>query len=830
MQQIKTESSALIVKRTVWRKSKVGGSTAATSECANAQPKLSRLGQCTRGVLLGIVGFSAFAVSTFYAPQALAQVSGEAVMRYRVYSPTGKRHFYSTDKNEVGLLPQGGWQVEGPVYKLLKGPGSIDGVPAVPLYRLYSPILFKHFWTTDVVESAALTAAGWVAEGADGYVSSKKTASTVPLHRLYLPSIREHLWTTDENEKTVLTTRSGWIFEGTIGYVIPLSAAELANRPPVAAVEVSASTALVTGASMTLAATVTDPDNNVTKVSFYDGYSLLGSKTSAPFTIELTNSRFGQRNFVAVAEDSLGAIKSSTVYPIEIQPIPQDIVRLLKQSSFGPTPATLQEAQTVGAAAYIDAQLNMPITSYPAYPFMPQNKPDSCIDACERNNYSLYKLQNDFFINTQTAPDQLRQRVAFALSQIFVVSGNEEQIAYANRNYQQLLMDLSFGNFNDILYLVTLHPLMGRYLDMVNNAKATSPTGVQPNENYARELLQLFSIGIWELNQDGTYKRGADGNPIASYDQADILNFSKVLTGWTYPPLAGSTARFNSPTNYFGAMVQIENQHDVTAKTLLGDVVSPAGLAAQPDLRRAIDNVFVHPNVGPFISRQLIQHLVTSNPSPAYVGRVAAVFNNNGLGVRGDMKATVRAILLDPEARGDASDNPKFGRLREPVHLTASFARAMGAATDGIYLKNVSAQMGQNLFYSPTVFNYYPADYIVPGTNLEGPQFGIYNATTAFTRANFFYQMTFGNGSNADTGVAGSIGTKIDMTVLRAISGEPWRLVDRINSQLMFGSMNAQMRNAIIDAVTAVAVTDTAGRANTALYLASQSMQFQVER
>ena len=830
MEQIKTASSALIVKRTVWRKSKVGHDTADLSALSAPPSKPSRIAQCTRGILLGVVGFSAFAVTMLYTPDVLAQVSGEAVMRYRVYSPTGKRHFYSTDRNEVGLLPQGGWQIEGPIYKLLKGAGSIDGVAAVPLYRLYSPTAFKHFWTTDANENAVLASRGWIAEGADGYISPRKTASTVALHRLYLPAISEHLWTTDENEKTVLTTRAGWVFEGTIGYVIPLTAAELANRPPVTAVEVTASTALVTGAALTLSATATDPDNNISKVSFFDGYTLLGSKGSPPYTLELTNSRFGQRNFYAVAEDSLGAIKSSTVYPIDVHPIPLDIVRLLKQSSFGPTAATLQQAQTVGAAAYVDAQLAMPVTPYPDYPFYPQNRPASCIDACERDNYSLYKLQNDFFKNTQTAPDQLRQRVAFALGQIFVVSGNEEQIAYANKGYHQLLLDLSFANFNDILYLVTLHPLMGRYLDMVNNAKATSPTGVQPNENFARELLQLFSIGIWELNNDGTYKRGADGNPIATYDQTDVLNFSKVLTGWTYPTLPGATPRFNNPTNYFGAMIPIENQHDLTAKVLLGDAVSPAGLTAQPDLKRAIDNVFAHANVGPFISRQLIQHLVTSNPSPAYVGRVAAAFNNNGAGVRGDMKATVRAILLDPEARGDVSPDPKFGRLREPVHLTASFARAMGAATDGIYLKNISAQMGQNIFYPPTVFNYYPADYYVPGTNLEGPQFGIYNATTAFTRTNFFYQMTFNNGSNADTGVAGSIGTKIDMTPLRAIAGEPWRLVDRINSQLMFGTMNAQMRNAIIEAVTAVAATDVNGRANTALYLAGQSMQFQVER
>jgi uncharacterized protein (DUF1800 family) len=512
----------------------------------------------------------------------------------------------------------------------------------------------------------------------------------------------------------------------------------------------------------------------------------------------------------------------------------------MRQATFGPTESEVQRAASMGAAAWIDEQLAMPATQYPAYPWAPANRPDTCVDNralpvrpdsfCARDNYSLFPLQLQFFRNALSQPDQLRQRVAFALSQIMVTSGVENGRNYAMRHYQQIFLDRAFGNFYDLLLAVTRSPLMGEYLDMANNNKANAVTGAEPNENYAREILQLFSVGTHLLNPDGTRKLDAAGAPRPTYDLAQIKGFSRVFTGWTYPTVAGAPQRNNNPRNYLGDMLAIDANHEFGTKVLLAGVVAPAAMTLAQDLQFAHRNIFNHPNVGPFIGKQLIQKLVTSEPTPGYVSRVSAVFDNNGAGQRGDLRSVVRAILMDPEARGARKIDAAYGKLVEPALFMTGIARAVNAQTDGVYFRNSSAALGQFVFYAPSVFNFYPPDYGVPGTQLLGPEFGVQTSTTAIARANFANGLLFSNAIAPDATVFGSTGTTTNLASYTAVALDPAALADRLDRSLLGGRMSAAMRGAIVNAVNAASTTDPVARARTALWLVVSSPQYQVQR
>jgi uncharacterized protein (DUF1800 family) len=519
---------------------------------------------------------------------------------------------------------------------------------------------------------------------------------------------------------------------------------------------------------------------------------------------------------------------------------PGDAVRLLEQATFGPTAALITHTRSVGAVGFLNEQFAAAASTYPNFSYYPPTSPPECsydsasptgpASICNRDNYSLFQVQLRFFQNAMTGQDQLRQRVAFALSQIMVISGNEINQSYAMAQYQQLLRNSAFGNFRQLLYDVTLSPAMGRYLDMVNNDKPDPARGTEPNENYARELLQLFSIGEVKLNLDGTPQLDGMGNPIPAYDQDVVEGFAHVFTGWTYPTLPNGTPIRHNPTYYTGPMVVWPSNHDTGAKELLNNVVLQAGQTADKDLNDAINNLFNHPNVGPFIGRQLIQHLVTSNPSPAYIARVATAFNNNGQGVRGDMKAVIKAILLDPEARGDVKTDVNYGHQREPVLFVLNALRALNGQSDGVYLRGQVSKMGQNLFYSPSVFNYYPPDYNVPGTTIFGPEFAIMNTASAFSRTNFINSLVYTTLIAADPTVTGATGTSLNLASLQALAGNPTQMVELLNTNMLHGTMSTQMKNAIVTAVQAVAATDTLGRARAAAYLVATSSQYQVER
>jgi len=516
-----------------------------------------------------------------------------------------------------------------------------------------------------------------------------------------------------------------------------------------------------------------------------------------------------------------------------------DAVRLLRQATFGAVESEAQRVAAIGAEAWIDEQLAMPATLYPAYPWMPFNRLASCPDTtpplgpdsyCARDNYTLFRVQLDFFRQALSAPDQLRQRVAFALSQIMVTSGVRNARAYPMRDYQQLLRDRAFGRFGELLRAVTVSPLMGEYLDMANNDKVDPASGTDPNENYAREVLQLFTVGTFLLNRDGSHKVDADGRPLFTYGESEIKGFARVFTGWTYPVAPGAQPRNHNPREFVGEMIPVEANHESGAKLLLRQTLAPAGMGAVRDLDFALANVVSHPNVGPFIGRQLIQRLVTSDPSPEYVGRVAAVFDDNGAGERGDLRAVVRAILLDPEARGARKIDPGYGKLSEPVLYMTSLARAAGARTDGVFLRAWSSQLGQSLFYAPSVFNYYPADYLVPGSGLPGPEFGALNSATANARLNFANNLIFAAEIAPDPTLDGAIGTVRDFSPYVALASDPDKLAGMLDRTLLAGTMPPPLRARIVSSLRALPAANALERARTALWLVVASPWFQVQR
>jgi uncharacterized protein (DUF1800 family) len=519
-----------------------------------------------------------------------------------------------------------------------------------------------------------------------------------------------------------------------------------------------------------------------------------------------------------------------------------DRIRLQEQATFGPNDTVDQRIRRLGLRNWLNIQFDAqyPTNPYPNLVLKPTDVGAGCPTGspatCSRDFYTMYPLQNWFYNEAFYGEAQLRHRVTWTLSQLFVVSGVDTQQASWMIAYHQKLSQNAFGNYRNLLTDITLNPAMGNYLDMVRSTRNN------PNENFAREILQLFSIGLFMLNQDGTLQLDAEGKPIPTYDQNTVNNFTKVFTGWT---LCENTTlcpnRTAGAPNYKDPMLLNQNNHDTTAKTLLAypnAVFStlPAGQNGTTDMTQALDNIFNHPNVAPFVSRILIQHLVTSDPTPAYVGRVAAVFNNNGSGVRGDLKAVVRAILLDPEARGNVKTDPKYGKLREPVQLATNIFRQFNVRSfDGTtqsdgYVNPIIAPMGQNTFLSPTVFNYYTPDYIVPGTALNGPEFGILTTGTAIARANFINAVAF---NRVAVSTNSPFGTSIDLTEMQALATAETtgnQLLDALNAKLMHGTMSAQMKNTILTAVRAVAATDPLTRARTAVYLVTSSSQYQIQR
>lgn len=478
--------------------------------------------------------------------------------------------------------------------------------------------------------------------------------------------------------------------------------------------------------------------------------------------------------------------------------------RLVEKTTWGPSPDEIERAMTVGAAAYIDEQFEKPWSVY--------------LDPKDTNE-DLRSLQARFFQNALTQPDQLRQRMTFALGQILVVSGNELNKYWKMVGYQRILQRNAFGNYHALLREVALSPAMGEYLDMVNNAKANPALGIVPNENFARELLQLFTVGLYSLNMDGTRKLGPTGAPIPAYTEEDIRQLSKAFTGFTYPPMPGFASVWKNKPYYYGEMAPFEAYHDTSVKDFLGRMVG-GGNPARQDVIAAIEIVFKHPNVAPFVSYRLIQQFVTGSPSPAYVERVARVFENNGAGVRGDLRAVLKAILLDQDATA-GYDTPSSGHLKQPVLLTTATLRALGAELKGEPdIEWYPAQMGQNVFYPPSVFNYFSPFYRIPRLGVVSPEFQLMNPKTAIERINYVYQAIHNC-------LDGSIRFPIEnFEAIAELGDEP--LMTAVSKVFMRGVMPPEVKAAILKAISGV--TDKRDRAEDALYLAASAAQFQVER
>ena len=542
------------------------------------------------------------------------------------------------------------------------------------------------------------------------------------------------------------------------------------------------------------------------------------SSTQLTATGTATASQVGSIS-VTVDNPNPGAANSTTSASVQVTAAiavsSAAAVRFLEQSTFGPTSALIAQVQASGFTPFLTSQFTATASTFP----------DPAVGVT-----SITPTAQIFFTNAMSNSDQLRQRVAFALSQIFVTS-NLTVPPQGMAPYLRTLSTDAFSNYRTIMQDVTLSPAMGLYLNMVNNDKPNAANGTHANENYARELMQLFTIGLNLINEDGSLQLDANGNPIPTYSQAQITAFANAYTGWTYPTMPGSTLVKHNPQYFLGPMELFATNHDTGAKVLLEGTTLAAGQTGTADLQGALDNIFNHPNVPPFVSALLIQHLVTSNPSPAYIKRVADVFQAGtfqgiGSGTRGDMQAVIAAILLDPEAR--RGDDPSTtvstdGHLREPILYITNLLRAFGATTDGLQPVNFATNMGESPMRSGSVFNFFPPNYVIPGTTTLGPEFDLQTTAITLVRINFVNSFAFST--------LGS-GSSVSFTTWANMGSNPSAMIDALNALLLHGTLSAASKAAILTAVNAVpaGTNQNLQRAETAIYLIASSSQYQVER
>ena len=491
-------------------------------------------------------------------------------------------------------------------------------------------------------------------------------------------------------------------------------------------------------------------------------------------------------------------------------PTDAEAARFLGQAGFGATDVLIARVKTLGYGGWLDEQFAAPRT---------QSHYDWMLAkgyGIEANINSFAGTDNTLWRKWISSPDVLRQRMTLALSEIFVVSMAGLPVAWRGfiaAAYVDVLEANAFGTYRDLLQAVTLSPGMGVYLNMRGNQKADANTGRVPDENYAREVLQLFSLGLVELNTDGSLKRDANSKPLETYSQDTISGLARVFTGWDYDGFSRvETSHAQRP------MMVNTTRHEAGEKRFLGTVVT-AGTPPAAALQQALNTIAAHPNVAPFLSRQLIQRLVSSNPSAAYVGRVAAVFNNNGSGVRGDLKALLRAVLLDTEARSapgnsSNSNDSTRGKLREPLLRFVQWARTFSVAspTDLWNVGNLSdpaTRLGQSPLRSPSVFNFFRPGYVPPNSALgmqgiTAPEFQITNESSVVGWVN--YAQTFV--------VSGAGELRPNYTAELALADDAVALVRRVALMLAADALPANTLDTITQAVASIAATSDAGRSN----------------
>ena len=516
-----------------------------------------------------------------------------------------------------------------------------------------------------------------------------------------------------------------------------------------------------------------------------------------------------------------------------------DAARFLTQATFGPSLADINAFTQKGYTAWLNEQIAMAPSLH---------RSATMADFAQYTQSATNTLptgtnrQAGWWKIAVTSPDQLRQRVAFALSEIFVISDQNATLANAQEgmaNYYDLLGRDAFGNFRQLLEDVTLSPMMGIYLSSLRNSKGTFDSKgnvlTSADENYAREVMQLFTIGLNQLQPDGTLQLDSNGQPIPTYDQTTITETAKVFTGWAYFTTAANPNFRGAAADYINPMMLYPASHDDTQKTIVGGKIIPANQGGAKDLKDTLDALFNHPNTGPFISRQLIERLVTSNPSPGYVYRVAQVFANNGAGARGDLAAVVRAILTDYEARATTSLNvPGHGKLKEPLLRATAELRAFGGASNSgrFNISNPETNLAQAALRANTVFNFFEPNYVMPGelasAGLYAPEFQILTATTGITVPNFLYTYIYNTRSTTDA-TQQTIG--LDLTALLPLANTPQQLVDQLNLVLSSGTLPKAMNDRIVAALTGMPNgTSTTEKVRSAIYLVMTSPEGSIQK
>ncbi len=547
---------------------------------------------------------------------------------------------------------------------------------------------------------------------------------------------------------------------------------------------------------------------------------------------EGTIGRIGAPRVIIPTSGSLGA------------PSEADAIRFLEQASFGPTPAEVLRVRQMGIPAWIDDQFTRPVSNY---------------NYLLNLTFSSQPAQARFFQNAIGKPgvtnDQLRQRVAFTFSQFVVVGARDgafpsEYYNNAARSYQEVMLNGAFSNYRQFMSDFTLNPAMGAYLNMVNNVKPNAATNSLPNENYSRELLQLFTLGVWQLNQDGSVKRDAGNNLIPTYDNDDVKEFARVFTGWVYAPKFGQPLNSSNAQNLSYPMALYAANHDTGSKVLFARTLPVNSGTQTPvkDLNDALDDIFAHQNLAPFVVTRLIQHHVTANPSPQYVADIVAIFNNNGQGVKGDMKAVIKAMLIHKEARGydpqtgaDIALPTGQGHYKEPILWMTNLFRQLGATGDffGFGAETSAAALGQEPLNPRSVFSYYKPEYAIQvnGQAYSAPEVQLLTTDSAVRRLNLL-----------DTFLYGSISSGTPKATSVTLNYTPWTtgganalaapgkttlLLNDLDARMLHGTMPAVMRTEITKVLdgasgggTGAAITDPTLRVKAAIYLVAGSTQY----
>jgi endo-chitodextinase len=630
------------------------------------------------------------------------------------------------------------------------------------------------------------------------------------------------------------------------------------NQAPIAnLVSPAVGTSVTVGTTINITATATDADGTVAKVEFFTSINgsatKLGEDLISPYTIAWTPLIAGTYALTAKATDDKGVATTSgatsvAVTAAVVPPPPPptgasdrpqtkfEAARFLTQATFGPKQSEIDQLMSSSFSAWLEREFAKPTASH-------NQTVTKLVNAYYRGDFGSGEHANveSIYLQGARGDDQLRQRVAWALSQIMVIGDSATpRTSSVGPHYLDTLNKHAFGSYRQLLEDITLSTAMGLYLSHIGNEKEDPATGRLPDENYAREIMQLFTIGLWQLNQDGTQKKNAAGNPIPTYGQDDIRGLAKVFTGFTY----SRCLNIASPTNcIYGSrlgwapeptIVAVAQFHSVSEKSFLG-ITLAANRTANADLKDALDTLFNHPNVGPFIGKQLIQRFVTSNPSAEYVGRVSAAFNNNGIGIRGDMKAVLRAIFLDAEARdmGKIANDPRFGKLREPIVRWLQFLRVFTKVSNDnrayYELNRMRPAFGQWPLSAPSIFNFYRPTYSPPGAlkaaGMVAPEFQITHEYTIAATHNEFHLWTSWDSKGLYGEHADDYGWLIN------VAGDAAKLVDTLDGLLTYGTLHPVSRAAMVAAINTVPEYEgNKGRAKMALKLFFSSPDYLIQK